>query len=57
MAATLRGLVTNMESAFLTIFLDAAAQVAQLAESKVFVVLESSDGLRYEGGKGGRMEG
>ena len=50
MAQSWRGLMTDMESSFLAIFLDAMSQMAQLAESKVFVVLESSDGLRYGNG-------
>ena len=50
MADIIKQLVTQMESAFLSVFLDAASQMANLAESKLFVVFESSNGQRRIGG-------
>ena len=49
MAVALRNMLVEMESAFISIFFEAASQVAQVAQSKIFVVLESSDGLRLVG--------
>ena len=48
--AHIRNLLTDMESSFISIFLDAACRVAEVAESKLFVLLESTDGLRRVGG-------
>jgi len=50
MADIIKQLVKQMESAFLSIFLDAASQMANLAESKLFVIFESSNGQRRIGG-------
>jgi len=43
-------LATQMESAYLSIFVDAASQLANLAESKLFLVFESASGKRRIGG-------
>ena len=53
MVSTIRHLVTqleNMENSFLSIFFETANKIAELTESKLFVVMESSDGLRRIGG-------
>ena len=46
MAATLHSQLKDEGSPFLTIFLDAASQVAQVTQSKLFILLESVDGVR-----------
>ena len=48
--ATIKSMVTQMETAFLSIFCDAAMRVANLADSQVFILFESSDGCRHIGG-------
>ena len=46
MGATLRNMLADMESAFISILLEAACKIGQVAESKVFILMESTDGLR-----------
>jgi len=43
-------IVSEMEASFLNIFMEAAAKMADLTKSKLFVVFESSDGSRQIGG-------
>ena len=50
MATSIKSMVTQMETAFLSIFCDAAMQVANLADSQVFLLFESSEGCRRIGG-------
>ena len=40
----------EMENSFLTIFFEAATKMAQSTESKLFFIMESSDGIRKIGG-------
>ena len=46
MGATLRNMLADMESAFISILLEAACKMGQVVESKVFILMESTDGLR-----------
>ena len=50
MAASVKMLVSEMESAFLSVFFDAAFRMASLADSKLLVVFESSEGWRQISG-------
>ena len=53
MASTIRLLATqmeDMENSFLSIFFESANKIAELTQSKLFVVMETSDGLRRIGG-------
>lgn len=50
MADAIKMLVMQMESAYLSVFVDAASKLADLAESKLFVVFESSNSRRRIGG-------
>ena len=49
MGATLRNMLADMESAFISILLEAACKMGQVVESKVFILMESTDGLRSVG--------
>ena len=49
MGATLRNMLADMESAFISILLEAACKMGKVAESKVFILMESTDGLRSVG--------
>ena len=42
--------IEEMENSFLTIFFEAATKMAQSTESKLFFIMESSDGIRKIGG-------
>ena len=50
MADSYQMIVSEMEASFLNIFMEAAAKMADLTKSKLFVVFESSDGSRQIGG-------
>lgn len=53
MASAIKLLATQMEAmeaSFLTIFFEAANKIANLTESKLFFLMESSDGIRKIGG-------
>jgi len=50
MANSFHSIISEMETSFLKIFTNAAAKMADLTESKVFIVFESSDGSRQIGG-------
>ena len=50
MGDTFHSIMSDMESSFLTIFIDAASKMADLTKSKLFVVFQSSDGSRQIGG-------
>ena len=53
MASAVKFLATRMEemeNSFLTIFCEAASKIAQSTESKLFIMMESSDGIRKVGG-------
>ena len=53
MASAIRFLATRMEkmeNSFLSIFFEAASKIAESTESKLFFMMESSDGVRKIGG-------
>ena len=49
-ALAVREIVTQIESSFLSIFFDAASKMANLTESKLFLLMESAEGRRRIGG-------
>jgi len=47
MAATIRSIATEMESSFFSIIIEAAIKMAHISESQIFILHDSSDGLRH----------
>ena len=47
MAAVIKSIATEMETAYFSIIIEAALKMANISQSKLFIVHDSSDGLRH----------